>query len=249
LTQWILHLERALLFLIVLSILPVFAYRYPPASVTIDPSYSIRYASLFALTAYSSAPLSSLDIITADLLLVGLVGSYAVASGILLLLKSLTPKHKATIHEILRVTKGKLILFALGGTQVGYIIFSYLNGQYGSLYNMPSNLLFAFRIYDSIGLLLLPFTALAHLILFPISSRALTWFFALQGLPLELLYQEGAFRSHQPYQLTTIGVCIIVPLMLLEWFLISCLLVWTFSKARKWQTSRKKLADQTSSQI
>jgi hypothetical protein len=237
-------LEKALLFLIVFSLLPVFAYQYPPVSVTIDPSYSIRYASLFALIAYSTAPLSSLDIITADLLLVGVVVSYALASAILLVLRSLTPKHKATIYEILRVTKGKLILFVLGGTGVGSVIFSYLSGQYGGIYNMPPSLLSAFRVYDDLDLLLFPFAALAQLALFPIGSRAITWFFAAQRLPLELLYQEGAFRSHQPYQLTTMGVCIIVPLMLLEWFLISCLLVWTYGKVRRWQTSRSRSSGQ-----
>jgi hypothetical protein len=224
--------RKIVLSFIIFSLLPVFSYQLRIVCEAkiggYCPPYIVENTSLLASATKLFDPLFSLDIMTIIFLPLGLVISYIISSYTLLKVRSLTSENKEEINKSLKPTKGKFIISILGWITVGFVFLNFLSGLYGGTSNFPPILNSIFNFYSSIIFILFPFTILTMWILFYATGGIVASFFYLTKLPLDII---GDF-SH-PGHLTIFGGVFVILALILEWYLLSCLIVWIYDKVKK----------------
>ncbi len=218
--------------LLIFSLLPIFAYKVRIMCQCVHchcPSYIIEYASLIAII-LSKEPLtllSALHYLTVILLPTGILISYFIACLIFQKIEKLTPEDKERLQKFLRITKGKVAITVLGWLTVFHFAMHFILGIYGGLANLPPNLKNLFNLSEILATVLLPFTFLTFQILFYFNLAILAGFLYLTKLQISLGY------AFHPSSLTLTGGISTIFMLILEWYLISCILVYLWSLGKQ----------------
>lgn len=217
--------RKLLLFFIIFSLLPIFAYQVGIfCTGGYCPPYIIEYTSLLAATAMSFIPFLSLDLSTIILLPIGMVISYLLSSWLMLKIRTLTPENRVEFKEFFKITKGKVIISVLGWITVGSVFLHFLSGIYGGTSNFPPMLSSIFGFFEIVNYVLLPFTIVTFFILFNATLGVAWLFLFLTRLRLEIA------TSIHPAGLTAGGGVFVILALILEWYIISCLIIFLYNK-------------------
>lgn len=216
--------------ILIFIILPVFSYQ---VTIMCDaeiggfcPPYMTQFISLLGIAFVGLKTLESIDASIFLLIPLGILISYLISSWIIRKNSKLTEKDKLVIKKFLEITKGKMIIFLLGLISVGLVLLHFLSGLYGGIMNFPPLLHSIFMWFELIAILILPVNIITIWILFPVTVFSISLFVAFSGLPFRI--SEG----FDPAYLTLGGGITVILLLIIEWYLLSCLIVWGYNKYR-----------------
>lgn len=186
-----------------------------PLSVT-TPSYTWKFSFQHLSFILTSSP---------HVVLINLVFWYIISSSIFWVYRNvkITEKEKIWFSQFTRITKGKIIFSILGWVTVGSVFLHYLSGIYGGTMNFPSLLRIMSNSYELINMILFPFTLITFYFLYNLTIGFGTLFIFITRLPLNL----GGI--HHPSGLTTLGAIYVISALVIEWYFLSCSLVWIYN--------------------
>lgn len=221
---------KIILAALIFAILPVFAYQ---VQILCDmkmggycPPYEIHFISLLGFVFAGTVFMKYLDALTILLIPLGIVISYLISSYKIRKISSITPEDRASFREFLRITRGRIVIFILGLIPILYVALGFMAGMYGGTYQSPPLLSSIFSLLGNLAI-----------IIFPV-SMFIIW--ALVPGNIILIHSIVAFSGFSDYISGNIstqfgfispGVAVLVVLLLLiEWYLISCLIVRGYNK-------------------
>ncbi len=219
--------EKLLLSIIIFIFLPVFPVlinvvcdSMPGFNEGGCPSNYTEYFSFLTLLikGFNNINISIIPIL-------GFVFAYIVASAVIFYIEQISFETKQQIKENLKMTKTKLLFSALGWLSIGIFFTGYLSGIYGGTSNFPALLSSVHYFFDSLALVILPFTAVTYYLFYNSSVIFL-------GLLSYFSNIEHIFGGLEPHTLTFLGALIIFPLLIIEWYLFSCLSVYYYNKIK-----------------
>jgi len=221
--------KKLIIAIIIFIFLPVFPFL---ALVTDAPSYTF-YVSLFAIV-ISGFKISGIQLSVATIL--GALIAYFLSSLFIYYWHKISPKTKRGIKENLKVSKGKLIISILGWITVFLAFLIYLSGVYEGIMNFPPFLVSLYDVFTIVGTILAPFTVITLYFLFNVTILFAILFGAFIGLPNVL---SGGSIFYPGY-LTVYGAIIVFPLLIIEWYILSCVIIYYFKKIKRKIKSRKE---------
>lgn len=169
------------------------------------------------------------DIQFSSTIILGLIGAYAISCMMAYCWEKISLETKQKFLENLKISKGRLIISILGWITVGAVFLHYLSGVYGGISNFPQMLMSIYNFCELLGTILFPFT----FVTFKIFLKATLMFFALLGEFIKIpIMLAGGYGLTAEY-LTIPGAIIMFPLLIIDWYLFSCLIVYVFNKIRK----------------
>jgi len=154
---------------------------------------------------------------------------YVAASMIVIICKYLieTTKREAVfLKKFSRPTRRKIIISSLGWMTVITVFVHYLAGAYGGTTYFPALLSKIYYFFDSIiPYVIFPFFLVTYF-LYVITIGLGTLFIGITQIPVEIT------SGFSPEYLTTFGAVFTLSLLVIEWYLLSCLLSWGYKKIK-----------------
>ncbi len=210
--------KKVILALIIFAFLPVFKHIIPIMCSFGRCEPVVEYMSLLGMFKSSDAQFSYF-------VLLGAISAY-ISSAILISIWDSIPAEAKS--KYFKLSKGKVIISALGCISVFPIILHNLSGRYGGLMNMPASLNTLYGFGELLEVILLPFSMLTNL-LYHLTGNLLSLIIFISKIPFRLT--DG--RGLAPEYLTAYGTHVIVLFIAVEWYLISCLIVYFYIKIKE----------------
>lgn len=215
--------KKVLFTVIVFLFLPVFRYNIP-TMCECKPGEHCNCKNILYLPPLATIFLGINYLQFSWVTIVGFFIAYVISC---LLLRLLSYFQLLKFTEFFKPTKFKIIIASVGWISVLSIFFHFLSGLYGGTSNFPPFLTNIYGIVDFVSIILFPFTIITHYVLFYFDFTVILILFEYIKIPT-----SGIGGLHPSY-MSPLAASIVIPMIILEWYAISCIVVNFFSQRRK----------------